>query len=212
MRLLLVLALLLLLTSLLAHAQPPQRDTQLWSDFSIQKQLPDHFSVLAWTSLRFLDNVSRFGEQHVGGAFGYSPVHWFSTAAWYRFQRQVPTRAPLIHENRWFLEGTGRVPLPHHFEASDRNRFEWRLINGTLSHRYRNRYQLEWKLKPVGPFVAGESSYDWRFHEWNRHREYVGLRTEAVHHVSLETYFMHEDDSHSVPHKNVIGTALRFEY
>jgi hypothetical protein len=195
-----------------AAAQAPQRDTQMWNDFTLMKHLPHNFYVLAWANFRTVDNVTRLSEQHVGGAAGYSPVRYFTGALWYRFQRQLPTGVPQVDENRVFLEGTGKLPLPHGFHISDRNRYEWRWLNGHPSNRYRNRYELEKEFEYLTPFIARESFYDWRFHEWNRQREYVGIRLPRFHHAIFETYFMHEDDSHSLPHKNVIGTALRFEY
>jgi len=221
-------AALVLLLVASAAAQAPQRDTQMWNEFLLIKHLQNHFSVTAWMSLRSVDNITRLGEEHVGGAASYDVVRklpafaadndksstfrYFSGAVWYRFQRQADTGVPLVHENRLFVEGTARLPLPHGFRINDRNRYEWRWIGGRYSNRYRNRYELEKEFAHVTPFIAGETFYDWRFHEWNRQRDYVGLRLPKFHHAIFETYFMHEDDSHALPHKNVIGTALRFEY
>src|SRR5205085_7315878 len=113
-----------------AFAQPPQRDAQFWLDINVQKHLPKHFSVIGWTSFRWFDNVSRPGEQDVGGAVSYTPVRYFTGTLWYRFQRQTPTPTTLTHEHRYFPELTGRLPLRHRFELADRSRYEFRFING----------------------------------------------------------------------------------
>ena len=59
---------------------------------------------------------------------------------------------------------------------SDRNRTEFRWINGVYDFRYRNRVTVN-RQSQVGtfmfaPYAYGELSYNWKKHSWN-HREYV---------------------------------------
>jgi len=69
------------------------------------------------------------------------------------------------------LETHLRVPLPYLMLLTDRNRFDFRFVDGDYQPRYRNRLKLErsfkvWRLE-VNPYAYAEAFYDWEWHVWD---------------------------------------------
>lgn len=81
-------------------------------------------------------------------------------------------------EHRIITEQTFRQHLPFEILLSDRNRADFRFINGDFSFRYRNRVKLEREFRLFGrsltPYGAVEVFYDTRFNVWNRNRVTAG--------------------------------------
>jgi hypothetical protein len=106
-----------------------------------------------------------------------------------------------------------QTPSFHKLAMSDRNRGELRFIDGRTSERYRNRVQLEREVQSgqfkFTPYLSWEAFYDTRFHTWNQKRYYAGARLPVSPRIWLESYFMHRDDSRSLPHgTNAIYLAM----
>ncbi len=206
--------LVLIVLAGVCSAQSTQtRDMQLWTDYVLTKHFENGVAVTGQTSLRWWDNISRLAEEHAGGGMAYAPKSWVTFGSWFRFIRQVNELGHVQHEYRTWLEGTVRAPVGAGFSLSDRNRLEWRVLNGVLSERYRDYIRLDHAVHKVTPYVAWEIIYDTRFHEWNQQREYVGARIPVRRHFALEAYYQHQDDQRSHPlGKNALYTAFRFEY
>jgi hypothetical protein len=67
--------------------------------------------------------------------------------AGYRYRTDLSSGGS-AHENRGILDLTSRYPLPWHLVISDRNRREFRFIQGKpFSSRYRNRLRLEYDFE-----------------------------------------------------------------
>jgi Protein of unknown function (DUF2490) len=115
------------------------------------------------------------------------------------------------HENRGILELTSRYSLPWQFVISDRNRGEFRFIEGRpFSTRYRNRLRLERDVKygwlACTPYVYGEVFYDTRYDLWTPVRYALGIEFPAGTHMVLEPYYLRQNGSHSnPPHVNAAG-------
>lgn len=112
---------------------------------------------------------------------------------------------------------------------SDRNREDFRFVNGEFSFRYRNRVTVErefhlFKKRTITPYVSGEVYYDTRVDTWNRNRWSLGVQTSLrrgpllkmllpKRQVILDLYFMRQNDSSSdTPHINALGAALSFYF
>lgn len=85
---------------------------------------------------------------------------------------------------------------PVQFE--DRNRIEFRHINGRDDWRYRNKPKLSLELGrgwyAVEPFVADEVFYGARAEEWNRNRIFLGVG-KTLHRVfDVELFYMIESN------------------
>jgi Protein of unknown function (DUF2490) len=133
--------------------------------------------------------------------------------AGYRYQTSL-TNATSASENRGILELTPRYMLPWKLVISDRNRGEFRFIQGQpFSERYRNRLRLERDVQygwfNCTPYVYDEIFYDTRYGGWTRNQYALGVQFPVGPHVILEPYYLRQNSSHSTPaHINAVGFKL----
>jgi hypothetical protein len=100
-------------------------------------------------------------------------------------------------ENRSILEFTGRYPLPRGFVIADRNRQEFRIVDGqNLSARYRNRlwaeHDLRFKAFTFIPYLYDEVYFDTRFHSWSANRQAFGVQVPVASRFVLEPYLLRQ--------------------
>ena len=121
-----------------------------------------------------------------------------------------------FQEHRGILEATIRLPLAYQFTFVDRNRGDFRLVNGEYSSRYRNRVRLEREshIGPVSllPYVSVEGWYDTRFNAVSRFRYAAGFEI-PIRNIVLDLYYLRQDDTQAKPaHSNVLGIAVNFYF
>jgi hypothetical protein len=89
----------------------------------------------------------------------------------YRVDRSL-NQATTVVEQRPLVEGTLRWVFPDNVLMSDRNRIEFRFINGSFSWRYRNELKFERDFRiarfPFTAYLSTEPFYDSRYRAWNR--------------------------------------------
>jgi len=112
---------------------------------------------------------------------------------------------------------------------SDRNREEFRVVNGDFSFRYRNRVTLEREFllpgRSLTPYGSVEVYHDSRFIAWNRNRLTAGVQVQLKKalpllrlvtprkQVILDVYYTEQNDSRSQPHHlHAIGIALGLHF
>jgi hypothetical protein len=134
----------------------------------------------------------------------------------YRYIFPLTGDAP--SEHRGVLELTGRYDLPGGILASDRNRFDFRLIGGEYSWRYRNRLTVEREFA-IGrfrfvPYARGEVYYDSRYDKFSRTALTAGSTFPVTRHLELEGYFEHQDDSGGSPNRtlNAVGAVVNLYF
>ena len=117
----------------------------------------------------------------------------------YRF---LPSYTGDPTENRGVLEATGRHPLMGllgNVLLSDRNRFDFRFIEGDYSWRYRNRLSAEKEFSirrvRVNPYARFEVYYDSRYSKWSRTEFQAGSSFPVTSRWELEGYFSYTNDS-----------------
>ena len=167
-------------------------------------------------------------EALIGAHLDYLPNQHFILRGGYRYITSLNESDP-YKEHRVVVEQHIRTLLRGDILLSDRNREDFRFINGDFSFRYRNRVTLERefqiKNRSLTPYASAEIFYDTRFDTFNRNRFAFGLvylikRKYAPlkmlfpeKDISLDIYYMFQNDSHSSPrHVNGIGIALAFYY
>ena len=175
-----------------------------------------------------LRNAQGF-EAQIGAHVDYLPNEHVILRAGYRFGTSVGETAEPFKEHRLLTEQTLRKLLPGDLLLSDRNREDFRFVNGDFSFRYRNRVTLErefhlFKERTVTPYVSGEMFYDTRYNTWNRNRLAVGVQTSLrrgpirklllpKRQIILDLYYMRQNDSRSdIQHVNGVGAALTFYF
>jgi hypothetical protein len=168
-------------------------------------------------------------EAQIGAHVDYILNKHVILRAGYRYGTSVGDTNDPYKENRFLTEQTFRKLIPGGLLVSDRNREDFRFINGDFSFRYRNRVTVErefhlFKNRSVTPYASGEVFYDTRYSTWNRNRWAIGVQTSlrrgAVlkmllpkRQVILDLYYMRQNDSRSsTPHVNALGAALSFYF
>lgn len=213
-------AILLICLGTCAFAQrrdDAQRDSQFWPDTTATIKLDKNLSLVLFGTVRLgRDDTAQISRQ---GGIGLSRSfnRYLSGAVQYRFIHNEPTPNKLSNEHRIFAEVTTRMPLKFGFQISDRNRIEWRDINGQGSWRYRNRLQFERPFsvrdRKITPYIAGEPMYDTRYKTWNRTQAYLGARVPIVRHFTLDGFYMKQWDARTKPgFLHVIGTFIRLDF
>jgi hypothetical protein len=168
-------------------------------------------------------------ESQIGVHVDYIPNKHVILRTGYRFGTSVGSNSDPFKEHRLLTEQTLRQLLPGDLLLSDRNREDFRFVNGDFSFRYRNRVTLEREVhllkgRTITPYVSGEIFYDSRFNTWNRNRLAVGVQQSLLRgplrkmllperQVILDLYYMRQNDSRSdIQHVNAIGAALAFYF
>ena len=208
-------AVLLLYSDVLAQRTPPsQTDTQQWNDvqFSVPITKDIDFNFLG--TLRIGRNISRPVDERIGAGATFRIGKYLVVEPNYLHIGMQPFEGRRVWENRLSLPITLRFQLGK-FRFSDRNLFERRLRQGAIdATRYRQRLRIEhpigpdrWKLS-VG--VADEIFYDWSVNDWVRNRFAVGISKVLNKSVTLDVYYLRQNDGRSVPGDlHVIGTIWR---
>lgn len=167
-------------------------------------------------------------EAQIGAHIDYIPNEHVVLRAGYRYGTSVGDTDTPYQENRFLTEQTLRKMLPGSLRLSDRNREDFRFINGDFSFRYRNRVTIEreflFKKRTITPYAAGEIYYDTRFSAWNRNRLTAGVQTSLrrgsvlkmllpKHQIIFDLYYTRQNDSRSATqHVNALGAALAFYF
>jgi hypothetical protein len=164
-------------------------------------------------------------EAQIGVHVDYIPNEHVILRTGYRYGTSVGSNSEPFKEHRLLTEQTFRHLLPGDLVLSDRNREDFRFLNGDFSFRYRNRVTLErevhlFKGRNITPYVSGEIFYDTRFKTWNRNRFAVGVQQSLrrgllrkmllpKRQIILDLFYMRQNDTRSeIRHVNAIGVAL----
>ncbi len=216
------------------QAQEPATPKQFWPEIDV------YINIKPEVRLFFLGTVSKSVEDgefrnaqafetQIGAHVDYIPNKYVILRTGYRFGRSVGSNSDPFKEHRFLTEQTLRTWLPGGLLLSDRNREDFRFVNGDFSFRYRNRVTVErefhlFRKRTLTPYVSGEIFYDTRYGIWNRNRYAVGVQTSLrrgplmkmllpKRQIILDLYVMRQNDSRSdAPHVNAIGAVLAFYF
>ena len=135
--------------------------------------------------------------------------------------RYLPSYTGGSAENRVLIEVTVRHPLTSHFGdvlLSNRNRMDFRVIDGTYSWRFRSRLSVERELSlglvRVNPYSRFEIFYDSRFAAVSRTELMMGAAFPVTRYLELEGYFDYQLDTGSSPNKktHAVGAVATFYF
>lgn len=218
-----------------ANAQDsPATRNEFWPEINVYIKLSPRFRLF------FLGTVSRaregggsvFGDEPFEGQAGvhldFIPNKHMILRAGYRYGTSLNGADP-FKEHRILTEQTFRKALPGKLLLSDRNREDFRFVDGEYSFRYRNRVTLERefviKEHSITPYTSGELYYDTRFDTWNRNRYAFGIQIPLKRRrsllnpifprrqVILDLYYMRQNDSRSeTTHVNAIGMVWAIHF
>lgn len=117
------------------------------------------------------------------------------------------------YENRLKAQATGRHRPSASILIEDRNRFEFRWVDGDYSSRYRNRLRVEADMHHnnfrYSPYVTAEVFYSWATNSWNEQRYSIGIQWPYKQRWLLDTYYLRQNCTTCDPaHLNVGGLSL----
>jgi hypothetical protein len=96
----------------------------------------------------------------------------------YRFSHTWDA-SPAQIEHRLVADATSRWTFPYDILGTDRNRFEFRFVNGAYSWRYRNQVKItrDLSIRRTGliPFISAEAFYDSQYETISRYRYEAGV-------------------------------------
>ncbi len=130
--------------------------------------------------------------------------------AGYRYNLRSYESRPLIETMfRMFKAGPVRM--------LNRNRVEWRWVDGKYSYRVRDRVQLQRVPPPHGlglaPYAMFEAYYDSRYHTIARLAPRAGTTMRLTGSASVDLYYMRQDDLRGKPaYANIGGLIITFSY
>ena len=115
-------------------------------------------------------------------------------------------------ENRLFAEVTPQA-LVATVLVSNRNRGEFRWVNGAYDFRYRNKLVISDRLKfgalRFTPYGSAEIYYDRNHHSWNQSQYGFGVQFPYKKSLMLDTYLIHQNCTVCEPNPvNMAGITL----
>lgn len=219
---------LALFTAATARAQLPATAWQGWYTGNVWIPLPHHLRILA------------FGELNDGTNYDYQ--QWFAGAGIaYRWKR-VTKLAHLVNinsdkesrvtaglgyehvwtdqegekkdEDRLVIGVTPRYRPYGRWLLEDRNRVEFRWVNGTYSTRYRNRLTVERDLLVdrfrFTPYASAEVFFNFASGTVNEQQYAVGIQWPFRRLFMVETYYLYQHTSSAPTSTNAFGITLNF--
>jgi Protein of unknown function (DUF2490) len=141
--------------------------------------------------------------------------HYLVFGAGYEYLHTVQNGSTNI-ENRIIAQTTPRV-LFAGVLLSDRNRTEFRWVNGAYDFRYRNKVVISDRLQAgmfrFTPYASGELYYDRNHHSWNQSQYGFGMQFPYKKRLMLDTYLLHQNcTSCSQNSVNMIGATLNLYF
>jgi hypothetical protein len=133
----------------------------------------------------------------------------------YLFGRTPKDRPNPFVEHTPTVEATPRHYLPKGLLLTDRNRVDFRFVDGSFLPRYRNRLKAERSLGikrfSLTPYAYAEAFYDWRYDRFHRFRFAAGGELEVRKWLVLEGYYLRQQDTEAEPRgTNIAGLAVQF--
>jgi hypothetical protein len=221
---------LILATTVCTQSQEQTSDTpkELWPEVDVYVPLQEKVRLFFRFSVTKSEETRKNTEGQVGAHVDYTVNQRLVLRAGYRYGFSLNETDP-FKEHRPLLEQTYREQLPLGILLSDRNRQEFRIVNGDFSFRYRNRLMLEREFllpgRSITPYGSVEVYHDSRFHVWNRNRLTTGVQIQLKKalpllrlvtprkQVILDVYYTKQNDSRSQPHHlHAIGVAFALHF
>ena len=232
-RFLFVIALWLLAGLCPARVQAEDTRTEFWPEVDVYYKLNQKSRLYFFYSATKLDDRQSYADGSLAGYLDFytlplvgrrqhpsvdaSRSKTLMIRAGYYFVR-TPSGSPNPStEQTPSFEAHTRVPLPYLLLLTDRNRLDFRFIDGDYQPRYRNRLKLErtfkvWRME-VNPYASAEAFYDWKYDQFRRFRYCAGSELALGRHFIFESYYVWQEDTISSPrHVNAVGMALQFYF
>lgn len=221
---------LVLLTAGMARAQTPASETEVWPKVSAfvelrpktrleifaQRQNGEDFSSLQWNVGAILSYRMRRLIRGDAADIDEENEHLLVLGAGYEYL-QTDQNGSTKRENRIIFQGTGRHRPGAGFLLTDRNRLEFRWVNGVYDFRYRNKATVNRAFRVdkfrFTPYASGELFWDRNHHSWGENQYAFGVQLPYKKILMLDTYYLHQNcTACSQQHINVFGLTLNLYF
>ena len=197
-----------------AQALVDQNDTQSWNDVQLTVPITKQFDFYTALTARFGNNVTQVNDKRLAVGLVYKPHKSWSFMPFYWVIGARNSRNQFLTEHRVNLRVGYRFPFKK-FGLSHRSTFEYRLRKPLNSWRYRPSLTFEKDitekiLSKAKFYVTEEVFYDSLLKRFLRNRFTVGVNKILNKKLSLDVYYMRQNDGFSRPGDlHVIGTSWR---
>lgn len=203
---------------LFANAQTisDDEDIQSWNDVQLTVPISKQFDFYTALTMRFGKNITRLNDGRYAVGFVYKPNKSWSFQPFYWFINARNSRSQFKMENRLNLRVGYRFPFKT-FGLSHRSAFEYRIRQPRNSWRYRLSLTFDKEIpKNIIPktkfYATDEVFYDSLLKKFSRNRFTVGITKTLTKKLSLDFYFMRQNDGHAHPGDlNVVGTSWKIK-
>jgi hypothetical protein len=206
----------------------PATGTQGWYAGNLWVQLPGHFSFLGTAELKDATNYS-YQQWIVGGAFDYQwkRITHLEHLVNINSDKESKVVAGLGFEYLWTDKegnGTGEdrlvaVITPRHrpfgrWLLEDRNRLEFRWVDGDYSTRYRNRLTVERDLLVRNfrftPYASAELFFNFASGTVDEGQYAAGIQVPVRRRFMVQAYYLYQHSESAPDNVNVFGITLNF--
>lgn len=204
----------LLFSATMVAAQQDDEDVQSWNEIQLTVPLSKQFDYITGATARFTRNISRFNEGRYLIGFVWKPHKDFSISPFYNFIKVRNSSARFRIEHRLHLRASYKFPFKS-FGLTHRSQLEYRMRRPRNTWRYRPSLTFDKaipeKIIPKARFfVTEEPFYDSATSKFSRNRFTVGIIKTISKKVSVDLYFMRQNDGFSHPGDlSVIGTTWK---
>jgi hypothetical protein len=136
--------------------------------------------------------------------------------AGYEYEHTVQNGSTKI-ENRIVTQATFHYVPGAAFLLTDRNRVEFRWVNGAYDFRYRNKLMVNRPLElhhfRFTPYASGEMYYDRNHHAWDQNEFGPGVQFPYKQRLMLDVYYLRQNCSSCNPSPvNIWGLTLNIYF
>ncbi len=202
--------------SQITGSSPDQDDLQSWNDVQLTVPMSKRFDFNTRLTMRFGKNITRFNDARFAVGFTWKPTKALSVTPFYQYINARNVIGRFRIENRLNLTANYVFPIKR-FGLSHRSTVERRLRRPVNSWRYRAQLTVEKnipeKIIPKAKFfVSDEVFYDSFLNRFSRNRFAVGINKTLSDHLSLDIYYMRQNDGFARPGDlHIIGTAWKIK-
>ncbi|MEJ2008905.1 MAG: DUF2490 domain-containing protein [Acidobacteriota bacterium] len=185
-----------------AVRQFPRQDFEARTDIYTAHPVSKSTNLLLGAGLHFSRDQGNLVYRKISTGLAF---HWWKfliLEPYYQYSVRDSADGSLSHENRLAFATTVGAPWKRWY-VSDRNLGERRFQDTRRSWRYRNRLEfrrpIRLERRRLSVFVWDEVYYSSIVHKWYRNRAAVGAGRRLSRRVSVEIYYLHQNDGYSRP-------------
>lgn len=193
---------------------PDHGDDQSWNDLQITIPVAKKVDLLVLGTVRFGRNFTNFIEGRAGGGVSIKLSKSISISPIYQHIETRAANGTFHTEHRYSMRGSYKFRFKR-FGLSHKSTYEYRVKPSGHSWRYRPSLTFkkalpESFLSKANFFVTEEPFYVSTTRRFSRNRLSLGVSKTLSKHVTLDLYYLRQDDNKSVPGDlNVLGTTWK---